>query len=313
MALIICISLFMALMIAISFYGYRKYTRPASIYERLGRPVVTTTSSAIVNLDEEPEPKLTVKVIESIGNLVPVSPQDAAGTKERLVMAGYRSESAMAVFMGLRIVVCIMALAFTFLIRERVTDNPVLRVVIVVFGAAAGFMLPSLRLDSRIKARQKKLRLALPDLLDLMVVAVEAGLGIDQAIQHVSRELEYAHKELCEEMNQVTFEMRAGKRRSDALKNLADRTGEPEVRKLVALLVQTDRFGTSMAESLRNHSDDLRIRRRQDAEERAAKVGVKLVFPIFIFILPSMLIVSAGPGLLQVFKNLFPMMNGFGG
>src|SRR5215472_8553757 len=110
MALIICISLFVALMIAISFYGYRKYTRPASIYERLGRPVVTTTS-AVVNLDEEPEPKLTVKLIESIGNLVPVSPQDAAGTKERLVMAGYRSESAMAVFMGLRIVVCIMALA----------------------------------------------------------------------------------------------------------------------------------------------------------------------------------------------------------
>ena len=113
-------------------------------------------------------------------------------------------------------------------------------------------------------------------------------------------------------MAQVNFEMRAGKRRSDSLKNLSDRTGEPEIRKLVAILVQTDRFGTSMAESLRNHSDDLRIRRRQEAEERAAKIGVKLVFPIFLFILPSMLIVSAGPGLLQVFKNLFPMMQGSG-
>src|ERR1019366_4151850 len=219
---------------------------------------------------------------------------------------------AVAVFFGIRILMCIAAIVFTFIIREKITANPVLRVVLVVFGAAAGFMLPSLRLDSIITKRQKRLRLALPDLLDLLVVAVEAGLGLDQAIQHCSRELEFAHPELSEEMAQVNFEMRAGKRRSDSLKNLADRTGEAEIRKLVAILVQTDRFGTSLAESLGNHSDDLRIRRRQEAEERAAKVGVKLVFPIFLFILPSMLIVSAGPGLLQVFKNLFPMMQGFG-
>jgi tight adherence protein C len=311
MAIVICVCLFLALMIAISLYGYRRYLRPARVYERLGRPV--TAPTAVVNLGDEPEQAMTVKVIEQIGNLIPVSQQDAAGTKERLVMAGYRTDSAVAVFFGLRILICIAGIAFTFLIRERITENPILRVVLLVFGAGAGFMLPSLRLDSRIAKRQKKLRLALPDLLDLLVVAVEAGLGLDQAIQHCSRELEFAHKELSEEMAQVNFEMRAGKRRADALKNLADRTGEAELRKLVAILVQTDRFGTSMAESLRNHSNDLRIRRRQDAEERAAKVGVKLVFPIFLFILPSMLVVSAGPGLLQVFKNLFPMMRGFGG
>ena len=310
MTLIVCISLFLALMIAISLYGYRRYLRPARVYERLGRPV--TAPSAVVNVTDEPEQTMTVKLVERLGNLMPVSPQDAAGTKERLVMGGYRKDSAVAVFFGLRMLVCIAAIVFTFAIREKITDNPMLRVVLVVFGAGAGFMLPSLRLDSRIAKRQKKLRLALPDLLDLLVVAVEAGLGLDQAIQHCARELEFAHKELSEEMAQVNFEMRAGKRRADALKNLSDRTGEPELRKLVAILVQTDRFGTSMAESLRNHSDDMRIRRRQEAEERAAKVGVKLVFPIFLFILPSMLVVSAGPGLLQVFKNLFPMMNGFG-
>ncbi len=310
MALIVCVSLFLALMIAISLYGYRRYLRPARVYERLGRPV--TAPSAVVNITDEPEQKVTVKLIEQLGNLMPVSQQDAAGIKERLIMGGYRNESAVAVFFGIRMLVCLAGIIFTFMIRERITDNPVLRIVLVVFGAGAGFMLPSLRLDSRITKRQKKLRLALPDLLDLLVVAVEAGLGLDQAIQHCSRELEFAHPELSEEMSQVNFEMRAGKRRSDALKNLADRTGEAEIRKLVAILVQTDRFGTSMAESLRNHSDDLRVRRRQEAEERAAKVGVKLVFPIFLFILPSMLIVSAGPGLLQVFKNLFPMMNSFG-
>lgn len=310
MALIICVSLFLALMIAITLFGYRRYLRPARVYEQLGRPV--TAPSAVVNVTDEPEQKLTVKLIESLGNLMPVSPQDAAGTKERLVMAGYRTESASAVFVGIRMIMCVVAIIFCFMVRDKVTDNPVLRVVLVVFGAGAGFMLPSLRLDSIITKRQKKLRLALPDLLDLLVVAVEAGLGLDQAIQHCSRELEFAHRELSEEMAQVNFEMRAGKRRADSLKNLSDRTGEPEIRKLVAILVQTDRFGTSMAESLRNHSDDLRIRRRQEAEEKAAKVGVKLVFPIFFFILPTMLIVSAGPGLLQVFKNLFPMMRGFG-
>jgi len=310
MAIIVCVCLFLALMLAITLYGYRRYLRPARVYEQLGRPV--TAPTAVVNLNDEPEQKLTVKLMEQLGNLMPVSPQDAQGIKERLIMAGYRNESAVAVFFGIRLVICIAAIIFTFMIRERITDNPVLRVVLVVFGAFGGFMLPSLRLDSRIAKRQKGLRLALPDLLDLLVVAVEAGLGIDQAIQHCSRELEFAHPELSSEMAQVNFEMRAGKRRSDALKNLSDRTGEPELRKLVAILVQTDRFGTSMAEALRNHSDDLRVRRRQEAEERAAKVGVKLVFPIFIFILPTMLVVSAGPGLLQVFKNLFPMMNGFG-
>jgi tight adherence protein C len=113
-------------------------------------------------------------------------------------------------------------------------------------------------------------------------------------------------------MSLVTLEMRHGKRRSEALRNFAERTGEAEFRKLVAILIQNDRFGTSMGESLRTHSDFMRVRRRQDAEERAGKVGVKLVFPIFFFILPSMLIVAAGPGLLQVFKYLFPMMGKVG-
>jgi tight adherence protein C len=146
----------------------------------------------------------------------------------------------------------------------------------------------------------------------MMVVAVEAGLGLDQALQYVSREIEQSHPDLSDDLSLVTLEMRAGKRRADALKNLADRTGEPELRKLTAILIQSDRFGTSMGESLRTHSDFMRIRRKQEAEERAAKVGVKLVFPIFLFILPSMMLVAAGPALLKVFRDLFPMMQGFG-
>jgi tight adherence protein C len=171
-----------------------------------------------------------------------------------------------------------------------------------------GWILPRFILEKRVAKRQEILRLSTPDMLDLLVVSVEAGLGLDQAIQHVGRELQSSHPQLGEELSLVILEMRAGKRRADALHNLAERTGEPELRKLVAILVQNDRFGTSMGESLRNHSDYLRTKRRQEAEERAGKVGVKLVFPIFFFILPSMLVVAAGPGLLQIFKYLFPMM-----
>jgi len=173
-------------------------------------------------------------------------------------------------------------------------------------------VLPRFVLEKKVAKRQEILRLSLPDALDLMVVSIEAGLGLDQAIQHVAKELAPSHPQLSEEMQLVTLEMRAGKRRSDALRNFAERTGEAEFRKLVAILVQNDRFGTSMGESLRTHSDFMRTRRRQDAEERAGKVGVKLVFPIFFFILPSMLVVAAGPGLLQVFKYLFPMMKQIG-
>jgi tight adherence protein C len=134
---------------------------------------------------------------------------------------------------------------------------------------------------------------------------------LDQAIMTVSRELEVAHPDISDELSLVNLEMRAGTRRADALRNLVSRTGEEEIRKLVAILIQTDRFGTSMADSLRTHSDFMRVRRKQQAEERAAKVGVKLVFPIFFFILPSMFVVSAGPGVLQVVKYLIPMMKQF--
>ncbi|RPI07700.1 MAG: type II secretion system F family protein [Acidobacteriales bacterium] len=203
-------------------------------------------------------------------------------------------------------------LVLALIFRDSITSNPVLRIVLVVAAGLVGYLGPGFYLESLVSARQERIRLSLPDALDLMVVSVEAGLGLDQAIRSVSEQLKNAHKEICEELGLVTLEMRAGKRRSDALKNLADRTGEVELRKLVAILIQADRFGTSIADSLRTHSDFMRVRRRQDAEERAAKVGVKLVFPIFFFILPSMLVVAAGPGLLQIFKNLFPLMRNFG-
>jgi tight adherence protein C len=227
-------------------------------------------------------------------------------------MAGFRAEGSLRIFFGIKVIFCVVMFLFALILKNHITDNPVLRIVFLVAATGGGYFAPAFYLESLVKKRQAKLRLSLPDALDMLVVAVEAGLGLDQALQYVSREIEAGHEELSDELSLVGLEMRAGKRRGDALKNLADRTGEPELRKLVAILIQSDRFGTSMGESLRTHSDFMRLRRKQEAEERAAKVGVKLVFPIFLFILPSMMVVAAGPALLKVFRDLFPMMQNFG-
>lgn len=312
MEILIAVLLFALLMGAITFYGYRRYARPGRVFERLGAPVLEAETLGVGGLSQTPEVGWIVRVIQQVGEKVPISPDDAGVTRRDLIMAGYRSESAIKVFNGIKITLCIVLVILAFSIRSAI-PNPVLRVVMIAFSGFMGFYLPGYMLDKKIAKRQNTIRLALPDALDMLVVSVEAGLGLDQALQHVGRELQLSHKELSEELSLVNLEMRAGKRRSEALKNLAERTGEPELQKLVAILVQSDRFGTSMGDSLRSHSDFLRVRRRQEAEERAGKVGVKLVFPIFFFILPSMLIVAAGPGLLQVFKYLFPLMKQFQG
>ena len=312
MEIVIAILLFSLLMGAITFYGYRRYARPGRVFERLGAPVLEAEVLGAGTLSQTPEVGWIVRVIQQVGEKVPISPDDAGVTRRDLIMAGYRSEAAIKVFNGIKVALCIVLVIVGFSLRSAM-PNPVLRVVLIAFSGFMGFYLPGYMLDKKIAKRQMTIRLALPDGLDMLVVSIEAGLGLDQALQHVGRELQLSHKELSEELSLVNLEMRAGKRRADALKNLAERTGEPELQKLVAILIQSDRFGTSMGDSLRSHSDFLRVRRRQEAEERAGKVGVKLVFPIFFFILPSMLVVAAGPGLLQVFKYLFPLMKQFQG
>jgi tight adherence protein C len=299
---------FLMLMVAITWFGYLRYARTGQAYSELGRPVATMTT-----VEEEGRESSVIRIIRMVGEQVPVTPEEVSMTRRYLIAAGYRGESAVAVYMGLRVLFVAFMVLVAIVGAVTVVTIPALKVVPLLFAGALGFYLPGLILERVIVNRQEVLRLSLPDALDLMVVCVESGLGLDQAILNVSRELKLSHRELAEELGLVTLEMRAGKRRADALRNLADRTGEGEIRKLVAIMVQTDRFGTSMADGLRTHSDFMRVRRRQEAEERAGKVGVKLVFPIFFLILPSMLVVAAGPGLLQVFKHLFPMMRNFQG
>ena len=304
---------FLMLMLVCSFSGYRLVYKPGRFLKRLGSPVITGEKQRVLNDQSEPQGSTIVTVLRQIGAQVPSSSADMASLRKTLIQAGFRSENAAPVFFGLRIVgaVGMLILAVTF--ESRLPPNQSLRIAFVLSGAMAGWVLPRFFLEKQLKKRKEIIRLSLADALDMLVVSVEAGLGLDQAMQHVAREIGLSHPQLSEDLSLVTLEMRAGKRRSDALRNFAERTGEEEVKKLVAILIQNDRFGTSMGESLRTHSDYLRTRRRQDAEERAGKVGVKLVFPIFFFILPSMVIVSAGPGLLQIFKDLFPMMRKLGG
>jgi tight adherence protein C len=173
---------------------------------------------------------------------------------------------------------------------------------------AVAYVLPSMVLARMAKRRQHRIRLGLADALDLLVVSVEAGLGLDQALQRVSEELAFAHKDLCDELRLINLELRAGTARSEALHNLARRTGLDDIASLVTMLVQTDKFGTSVAQALRVHSDTMRTKRRQRAEEAAAKTTIKLIFPLVFCIFPALFVVILGPALIQIMAAL----KGFG-
>ncbi len=307
--LLVSVFTFLSLLALSAAVGYRLAYKPNKYLRQLGNPVITdTVKRPSVAGAVDAQPSSLVGLLRELGMHVPASETETAGLRKDLIHAGYRGDGAASIFYGLRIVSTIVMLCVSVLLQPRMPGSPPMRMALVGFGAASGWILPRFVLEKRVAKRLRTLRLSLPDALDLMVVTVEAGLGLDQAILYVSRELHSSHRELSEELSLLTLEMRAGKRRADALRNLAERTGEPEIKKLAAILIQNDRFGTSMGESLRAHADFLRVERRQQAEERAGKVGVKLVFPIFFFILPSMIVVAAGPGILQIVKQLFPLM-----
>ena len=308
MGILFPVLLFFFVLGVVSLFGYLHYVKPSRMLDQL----TTGTSDAVFSPIQERKLKRgfsIARLVVPVGNLLPVSPQDSLIAKQELIAAGFRSGSAVAVYSGLKLLLMagLVVLALSF--RGRL-DNAMLRLILPIAAGGIGYFLPSFGLGRLVKRRHRAIRMSLPDVLDLLVICTEAGCGLDQAIVNVSRELKSVHPAVSEELSFVNMEIMAGKSRAEALRNFARRTGEDEVKKLVAIMVQTDKFGTSVADALRTQSDFLRIRRRQEAEERAGKVGVKLVFPIFFFCLPSLLVVTAGPGMLQLFNNLFPAMNG---
>jgi len=243
--------------------------------------------------------------LKKLGARVPQSPGEMGKLRLRLVQAGYRGSEALPIFLGIRMAVAIAAFMF---LATPLVFRP--NLMMGLGGALLGYVLPGIVLARKARARQHKLQLGLPDALDLLVVSVEAGLGLDQALLRVGEELATAHPDLSDELRLVTLELRAGKGRSDALRNLGERTGLDDVISLVTVLVQTDKFGTSVAQSLRVHSDVLRTKRRQRAEEAAAKTGVKMVFPLVFCIFPAIWVVTIGPAAIKFVQVLFPMAAG---
>ncbi len=300
--------LFVLIAGAVSYFGYVHYVRPSRMLDQLANTGTDSISSSLRARKRKRDFSFS-QLLEPVGNLLPVSPQDASISKRELFSAGFRTGSALPVYYGSKILLATILVITALLFRDRL-DNPLLRVMLPVAGGGIGFLFPSFVLGRLVRRRHTLIRLSLPDVLDLLVICTEAGCGLDQAIVNVSHELKQVHPAVSEDLAMVNMEIMAGKSRADALRNLARRTGEDELRKLVAILIQTDRFGTSIAEALRTQSDYLRVRRRQQAEERAGKVGVKLVFPIFFFCLPSLLVVTAGPGILALLHNLGPAVNG---
>jgi tight adherence protein C len=262
-----------------------------NIEQRLGE--VTSASLGRPVEEERAWEKATVKALKRLGGVAPKM-ADSSKLQQRLVAAGYRSGEALIVFSGVRVGVSLLLFA---VFATPIVMRP--NIPLALGACLIAYTLASMVLARMARRRQHRIRLGLPDALDLLVVSVEAGLGLDQAIQRVGQELAYAHPDLCEEFRLVNLEMRAGKERSDALRHLADRTGVDDLASLVAMLIQTDKFGTSVAQSLRVFSDTMRTKRRQRAEEAAAKTGVKMVFPLVICIFPAIWVVTLGPAIIK--------------
>jgi len=244
------------------------------------------------------------RLLARLGKLFPAYPNQPSRTQRMLVRAGYRSPEALLVLRGAKLLLVALLPALAYL-TGAYHYSPAF---ILGFAAVLGYVLPELWLSHCVQRRQQRLRRGLPDALDLLVICVEAGLGLDQGILRVAQELHLPHPELSEEFQLVNLEMRVGKGRLDALRELGVRTGVEDIKALVAMLVQTDRFGTSVAQSLRVHSDDMRTKRRQRAEEMAAKTTVKMVPPLVFFIFPALLIVILGPAIIMLVRQLLPVM-----
>jgi tight adherence protein C len=233
-------------------------------------------------------------IVSQLERILPKSQSEVSIVQKRLIRAGYRQDSAIDLFYGAKVLTP-LALIFLVFSTGIAHDSPFFMAVVAL---GLGFLLPDFWLGRRISKRQAKIRRGLPDVLDLLVICIEAGLSLDQATSRTSEELRFAHPELADELGIVVLEQHAGRARADAWKQLAERTDVDSIRNLVSVLVQSEQLGTSVAKTLRVHSDTLRIHRRQKVEEAAAKTTVKLVFPLVLCIFPSLFLVTLGPALI---------------
>ena len=304
MILFLAFLVFVVVVSVVSLVGMKMYVRPKEAMERVAGGIDPADHVQVAH------PSLAIhELIKRLGNFIPQSPKDVTVMQRRLIRAGIRNENALKILYGAKAVCGITLPLLVALLVSTSSAETATRFSAIMAAAAVGFFGPNEYVRRLAAKRQKEIARGLANALDLLVVCVESGLGLDQAILQVSKELEHAHPEVSEEFGFVNLELKAGKRRVDALRNLAERTGVDDLKKLVAVLIQADRFGTGVAQSLRAHSDFMRIQARQIAEEKAAKLGVKLIFPIFFCILPSLFVVTVGPVAVKIMRELVPMMN----
>lgn len=302
-ALFASIFLFLIITVLLSILGFKFWVQPKAALERV-------IGEVEVSQRQVSEPSLAFReILTKIGNVIPANPTDVGILQKRLLAAGIRSPHALKVLYGIK---GTLAAFFTLMSLGLVFGFQLQSEMSIFQIAAAGFLGwagPNVILHRKAIKRMKAIKKGLPNALDMLVICVESGLGLDQALMQVSKELHTAHPEISDELAVMNLEMRAGKRRSESLHNFGERTDVDEVKKMVSVLIQADRFGTSISQTLRSFSDFMRVQLRQEIEEKAAKIGVKLVFPIFFFILPSLFVVTVGPIIVKVMRDFLPGLN----
>jgi tight adherence protein C len=259
-----------------------------------------TMDPALILVENNPVTTMAERVAEPLNRIVPISAVEAAKLQKQLMQAGYRSADAPMAFHAIQVslVIAVPSIIMTFYFILDGSLNPYL--IASLLGSALGFYLPRRVLKDKIKSRQQRITWGLADALDLMVVAVEAGLGLNAALNRVGEELKVSHPDLQEELELVNLEIRVGRAREEALRNLAERTGVDDIRSFVALLVQADRYGSSIAKAVRVFAESLRTKRRQRAEQASQKAALKLVFPLTVFLFPVIILIILTPALLNL-------------
>lgn len=304
----------MSLILPLSVFGFTVFSAIGIYWLVFHQPSVASERLEQMRKgDSKPAPPITEsitetlveRVVEPVNRLVPPSPAEARKLQKKLMYAGYRSAKAPVVYRTIQLASMIASPAIALLALAAMGRSFSSSLMWIVIAVTVGFLLPRTILDHLIKSRQQRLRWGLADALDLLVVSVEAGLGINAAMVRVSQEVKRVHPEISEEFEMVNLEIRVGRDREEALRNLADRSGVEDLRGLCAMLIQADRFGSSIARAIRVYSDSLRTKRRQRAEQAAQKAAIKLLFPLAVFLFPTLFIALLGPAVLQLMDNFF--------
>lgn len=288
---------------ALFLFGYVLLAARPNLQERLREPSPIKEDKRLnwAGLFKKAE-----KIFKPLGSFLPRSPEEMSRQEQRLAQAGFRRRDAPMILYGAKISLAILVfLVFTGI--SQIRGNPILLIVMpILFGA----LIPDMVISRLIQRRKEGLQRALPDALDLAVVCVEAGLGLDQSLVRIGQELKNVHPSLSQEFSLYSYEVNAGKKRSDALRNLGQRTDVDDFKSFAAVLIQTDRFGTSVAQALRVFADTMRTKRRQRAEEQAAKMSIKMIPPLVFFIFPAIFVVIIGPAVIAIVRYLIPGLSG---